>query len=524
MMRSRGTVLLLVGLVWGALLAGAAALASPAASVVPVPAATPTPLPTTTPYPGGCPPLLIEDFESGTLGPFDGSGDPGWRAYNYLPLNGWFSAYSSFVGPQISPPPDTAKVQSTPYYHESYMTLRDGLLLPANATEATLTFWDEGSGFQSARWLEISTDNGVTWTLLQGYSNNGGREVVDLAAYRGVAIKLRFHTLTGAPLQDPEHSEGIPIYYGWRVDDIVITAPVPGCATATATPTPTITATPHPGIFEDVPPSHTFYDYIECLAGRDIVSGYPCGTPQEPCGAGNKPYYRPGNPVTRGQAAKFVVKSVGWQDPLPGDQQTFQDVEPVTEFWWYIEPLASRGLIGGYPCGGPNEPCVPPQNRPYFRQGNNVTRGQLAKLAANAAAYTETPTGQTFADVPPGSTFYPYIERMASRGIIGGYPCGGAGEPCVPPTNRPYFRPNNSVTRGQAAKIVSSTFFPGCADPTATPTPIRTPTATRTETPTGTPVPAATPTATPTATMTPADTPTLTPTGTPAPPTATATP
>ena len=65
----------------------------------------------------------------------------------------------------------------------------------------------------------------------------------------------------------------------------------------------------------------------------------------------------------------------------------------------------------------------------------------------------------------PGSTFYVYIERVASRGIVNGYPCGGPFEPCVAPTNRPYFRPFNNATRGQMAKIAAAAFFPGCATP-----------------------------------------------------------
>jgi hypothetical protein len=67
-----------------------------------------------------------------------------------------------------------------------------------------------------------------------------------------------------------------------------------------------------------------------------------------------------------------------------------------------------------------------------------------------------------FQDVPFGSTFYEYIEGLASQGVISGYPCGGPGEPCIPPQNRPYFRPNNNATRGQTSKIVANTFFPGC--------------------------------------------------------------
>jgi hypothetical protein len=67
--------------------------------------------------------------------------------------------------------------------------------------------------------------------------------------------------------------------------------------------------------------------------------------------------------------------------------------------------------------------------------------------------------------VPPGQTFYLWIERMAGRGIINGYPCGGPFEPCISPANRPYFRPNNNATRGQMAKIAAEAFFPNCQTP-----------------------------------------------------------
>ena len=50
---------------------------------------------------------------------------------------------------------------------------------------------------------------------------------------------------------------------------------------------------------------------------------------------------------------------------------------------------------------------------------------------------TVTPCAITFNDVPVGSTFYDYIRCLACRGIVGGYPCGGPGEPC--PGH--YYRP-----------------------------------------------------------------------------------
>ena len=54
---------------------------------------------------------------------------------------------------------------------------------------------------------------------------------------------------------------------------------------------------------------------------------------------------------------------------------------------------------------------------------------------------------------------------MAGHSVIAGYGCGGVGEPCEPPLNRPYFRPYGSATRGQTAKIVANTFYPGCQTP-----------------------------------------------------------
>jgi hypothetical protein len=62
--------------------------------------------------------------------------------------------------------------------------------------------------------------------------------------------------------------------------------------------------------------------------------------------------------------------------------------------------------------------------------------------------------GQAFEDVPPSNTFYPYVSSIFADGITTGYLCGGPSEPCIPPFNRPYFRPNNNVTRGQMSKFL----------------------------------------------------------------------
>jgi hypothetical protein len=127
---------------------------------------------------------------------------------------------------------------------------------------------------------------------------------------------------------------------------------------------------------------------------------------------------------------------------------SFSDVPSGSTFYPFVQCLACRNILGGYSDG-------------TFRPGNNITRGQLSKIVANAAGINDPATTQTFEDVTPDSTFYLWVERLAARGIMGGYECGGEGEPCGP-NNLPYFRPGNNATRGQVSKIVSNTFFPDC--------------------------------------------------------------
>ena len=203
----------------------------------------------------------------------------------------------------------------------------------------------------------------------------------------------------------------------------------------------------------------TFYPFIECLACRGIINGYPCGGPGEPCNPANDPYFRPGNNVTRGQFSKIASNSAGFNDP-PDNAQQYEDVAVGSTFYDYIWRLTNRGLVNGYPCGGTGEPCGP-GNLPYFRPNANVTRGQLSKIDANAAGLGQPPGAQQYEDVAVGSTFYDYVWRLSDLGVINGYPCGGAGEPCGP-SNLPYFRPGANATRGQASKIVANTFFPSC--------------------------------------------------------------
>jgi plastocyanin len=181
-------------------------------------------------------------------------------------------------------------------------------------------------------------------------------------------------------------------------------------AAATATPTRA------PGQqFNDVLPADYFFAPVNWLVSRGIVSGYSDGT------------FRPYNNTTRGQVTKMIVLGEGWA--IAATHPTFSDVPATDPFFSYIETAASHGVISGYSDG-------------TFRPGNNVTRGQLAKIIVGARGWTlANPTTNSFNDVPFSNTFFRYIETAVQRQIISGYADGS-------------FRPGNNATRGQISKIL----------------------------------------------------------------------
>jgi hypothetical protein len=208
-------------------------------------------------------------------------------------------------------------------------------------------------------------------------------------------------------------------------------------AVASATRTPAASATPGGATatpcvisFSDVHPTDYFYAPVGYLACHGVISGYADGT------------FRPYNQTTRSQMVKIVVLGFGLPVVTPaGRNSTFADVPPTFPFYDVIETAAAEGIVSGYTCGGPGEPCDEGQ-RPYFRPYANVTRGQLSKIAVSAAGWPlQTPPAPTFSDVAPGAAFYAFVETAVCHGMVSGYADGT-------------FRPNASATRGQISKIV----------------------------------------------------------------------
>jgi len=80
----------------------------------------------------------------------------------------------------------------------------------------------------------------------------------------------------------------------------------------------------------------------------------------------------------------------------------------------------------------------------YFHPHWEVTRAELARLLVQALDLPiVTPNLLTFADVSPNAWYFPYVETLHVRGASKGYP------------DRT-FRPNQTVTRGEAVALAAS--------------------------------------------------------------------
>lgn len=173
--------------------------------------------------------------------------------------------------------------------------------------------------------------------------------------------------------------------------------------------------------FSDVPPSKYFAEAVYDLAERNIIGGYPDGT------------FKPGNSITRGQAAAIIAKLINL-DTDNVKNPGFKDVSKGNGYYKAIAAMAEEDIIRGYEDGrfGPNDP---------------ITRGQMASILVKAfdlPRYDFWSHKNPFEDVKKGTNHDPNILNIYRLGITGG-------------TSPNRFSPNVSITRGQAAKMMKAT-------------------------------------------------------------------
>ena len=111
--------------------------------------------------------------------------------------------------------------------------------------------------------------------------------------------------------------------------------------------------TPKLPTFTDVAQTHPFYKFIEAAARGGVMSG---------CAPGQ---FCSETPITRGEMAVAVIKSLGVTDPPAPATPSFSDVPPSSPQYRYIEEMYRRGITSGCASG-------------RYCPDSTLTRGQAA--------------------------------------------------------------------------------------------------------------------------------------------------
>jgi hypothetical protein len=173
---------------------------------------TPTTLPTSTPFPVGLP--FSDSFDGGT----------GWTPSGIWRLD----TQTAYGGASWL-------ADSTQRGQISTLTF-NGMIVLGGALNPQLSFWQKASlAAADGIAVEISLDGGTTWSVLDqqvGIVTDWTLHTVDLTAYRGQNIRLRFRIDTTGAMQNA-------LSTGYWVDNLAIQDALP-------TPTPTLPATETP--------------------------------------------------------------------------------------------------------------------------------------------------------------------------------------------------------------------------------------------------------------------------------------
>ena len=162
--------------------------------------------------------------------------------------------------------------------------------------------------------------------------------------------------------------------------------------------------------------------YILRLAVRGIID--------------NASFYRPNDSLTRAEFLKIVINTAGWNPPTTNIHIPFNDVSSNIWYARYVSFALSKGMITGA--------------NTDFRPNDKITRAEATKILMTAPGIKiNEPSVITFVDLDSKSDLTKYIEAAKSMGIL-------SGEMRI--SGQWIFRPNDSITRSEIAKVVANAF------------------------------------------------------------------
>ena len=297
----------------------------------------------------------------------------------------------------------------------------DHFSLWGNIAKKTVTSSGENPGGGGGGGSSPDTEAPATPTSLAAVAGKGKVDIswnankeTDLSGYnlyRAVSInadqatKIATLTKSKTGYTDMAVIAGTTYYYWLSAFD---SAPNESAKAGPVSAEPTQRVNP----FNDIVESHWAYNYILDLTDRGIISGYADST------------FRPSTTITRAEFAKMMCLTMGWEPANPATP-SFTDVAKDSWAYRYIETAKANGVIGGYQDG-------------TFKPTKQITRAEIAKIVVGTL---NLPTGDSTLTDIDSHWAKDLINSCVKAGIVSGYQDGS-------------FKPNNTATRAEAAKMV----------------------------------------------------------------------
>lgn len=167
--------------------------------------------------------------------------------------------------------------------------------------------------------------------------------------------------------------------------------------------------------FMDVPFNHPYFEQIESIKNREIITGYLDGT------------FKPKDTIKREHAFKMLaaVNEINLSKVRTAIE--FSDVSTTNPYYEQINLMYEAGIVNG--------------DKGEMKPKSTLTRAQLAKILVNAFDFKMNGEVKEFSDVSPSDWSYEYVQILASNGIT----IGSNGK----------FLPNSPVTRQHFALFLA---------------------------------------------------------------------
>lgn len=171
--------------------------------------------------------------------------------------------------------------------------------------------------------------------------------------------------------------------------------------------------------------THQFLDVVGHWAENDICYLYSQGV----VSGYSERTYAPNNSITRAEFLKIALAHLGY-NVYAVQSASFTDISSGDWYYRYATFARSKGFISGYSDGS-------------FHPNSSITRAEALKMImtiAGISTYSASGRAPLFTDVSSSDWYFDAVILGADLGIVEGY-------------SNNTFRPNNSITRAEAAVI-----------------------------------------------------------------------